>query len=396
MIFPENRIPLFRIMLQEATVAKSNKTRAIGRETNPLYNDRKMKLGTFCTNLSGGCAITTIEGVLEADWPSTLALGQLGDAMQFEALVPVGRWQGFGGKTNFNGAGFEAFSWAAGMGASTKYPTIFATSHVPTIHPIMAAKQAQTIDHITHGRFALNIVTGWHKPEIEMFGAPLMDHDTRYDMAEEWLAVIKRLWTEENDFDFSGRFYNIKRGHLQPKPIQQPYPVLMNAGGSERGRHFAAKNCDVAFVVFNPEDPPQAKALISKYKRLAREEYGRDIQVWAASYVVQGQTEKEARDFYRYYVHEKGDWEAATNLVNTMGLTTGILQPEVLKAMKEHFIAGWGGYPLIGTPEQIVDGFSVLLDIGLDGTVLSWAQYEAGMRAFQSDVLPLMQQAGLR
>jgi dimethylsulfone monooxygenase len=372
------------------------KAEIMKRETSPLYNDRKMKLATFCTNLSGGCAITTIDGVLEADWPSTLSLARLGDAMEFEALVPVGRWQGFGGKTNFNGAGFEAFSWAAGIGASTKYPAIFATSHVPTIHPIMAAKQAQTIDHITGGRFALNIVTGWHKPEIEMFGAPLLEHDTRYEMAEEWLAIIRRLWTEDEDFDFSGKFYNIKRGHLQPKPIQQPYPVLMNAGGSERGRHFAAKNCDVAFVIFNPEDPARAKELINKYKKLAREEYGREIQVWAASYMVQGHTEKEARDFYKYYVHEKGDWEAATNLVETMGLSTGILNPDTLQAMKEHFIAGWGGYPLIGTPEQIVDSFSVLVDIGLDGTLLSWAQYETGMRDFQKDVLPLMKQAGLR
>ena len=104
----------------------------------------------------------------------------------------------------------------------------------------------------------------------------------------------------------------------------------MNAGGSERGRHFAAKNCDVAFVIFNPEDPTHAKDLINKYKKLAREEYGREIQVWAASYMVQGQTEKEARDFYKYYVHEKGDWEAATNLVETMGLSTGILNPDML------------------------------------------------------------------
>jgi alkanesulfonate monooxygenase SsuD/methylene tetrahydromethanopterin reductase-like flavin-dependent oxidoreductase (luciferase family) len=198
----------------------ADKGDATRRGSNPLYNDRKMKLGTFCTNLSGGCAITTIDGVLQADWPSTLKLAELADAMAFEALVPVGRWQGFGGKTNFNGAGFEAFSWAAGIAASTRYSGIFATSHVPTVHPIMAAKQGQTIDHISRGRFALNIVTGWHKPEIEMFGAPLMDHDKRYDMAEEWLSIIKRLWSEDDDFDFSGRFYQIKRGHLQPKPLQ--------------------------------------------------------------------------------------------------------------------------------------------------------------------------------
>lgn len=58
-------------------------------------------------------------------------------------------------------------------------------------------------------------------------------------------------------------------------------------------------------MVFNPENPERAKALIAAYKKLAREEYGREIQVWAASYMVQGTTEKEARDFYKYYVRER-------------------------------------------------------------------------------------------
>ncbi|MGA7959346.1 MAG: LLM class flavin-dependent oxidoreductase, partial [Xanthobacteraceae bacterium] len=141
------------------------------RLTNPVFNDRKLKLGTFGTNLDRGCAISTIDGVLEINWPNTLELAKTSEAMEFEALVPIGRWHGFGGVTNFNGPGFECFSWAAAIGASTHYPGIFATSHVPTIHPVMAAKQATTIDHVTGGRFALNIVTGWNRPEIEMFGS---------------------------------------------------------------------------------------------------------------------------------------------------------------------------------------------------------------------------------
>ena len=366
------------------------------RETSPLFNGRKLKLGTFSSNLSGGCAITTIDGTLEVTWPNTLALARLADAMEFEALVPVGRWRGFGGPTNFNGAGFECFSWAAGIGASTQYSGVFATSHVPTIHPILAAKQAATIDHITGGRFALNVVTGWHKPEIEMFGAPLIEHDARYEMAAEWLGIIKRMWTEDEPFDFEGRYYKVKGAVLDPKPIRRPYPVVMNAGGSEKGRHFAARHCDVAFVLFNPADLDGARAHVAAYRRLAREEYGRELQIWCASYVVQRETEREARDFYDYYVHEKGDWVAVNNLVETMGLNAQTLPPDTVRAMKEHFIAGWGGYPLVGSNDQVVEGLAKLVEIGLDGTVLSWPRYEEGMRQFQQVTIAALRQAGLR
>jgi len=369
---------------------------SLRRASNPLYNDNRLKLGTFCSNLSGGCAISTIDGTLKADWPSTLELARTADRMGFEALVPVGRWHGFGGVTNFNGAGFESYTWAAGIGAATTKAGIFATSHVPTIHPVMAAKQGMTIDHITGGRFSLNIVTGWHKNEIEMFGGDLASHDTRYDMAEEWLHVIKRLWTEEEAFDHEGKYYNIRKGWAQPKPIQKPYPVIMNAGGSERGRHYAAKNCDVAFVVMDSHDPEKCRAAVDRYRNLAREEYGREIQVWSYAYVVQGDTEKDARAFYDYYVNQKGDWAAADNLINTMIANAKTQPPEVLQMLKEHFIAGWGGIPLIGTKEQIVEGLQGIADMGLDGTLLSWPRYIEGIHQFEQETLPLVRQAGLR
>jgi alkanesulfonate monooxygenase SsuD/methylene tetrahydromethanopterin reductase-like flavin-dependent oxidoreductase (luciferase family) len=366
-----------------------------GRKNNPLYSDRKLKLGTFSQNLDRGCAISTISGVLEINWPNTMAIARMADEMRFEALVPVGRWRGFGGVTNFNGPGFECFSWAAGVGASTQYPAVFSTSHVLTIHPIMAAKQAATIDHITGGRFALNIVTGWHRAEIEMFGIPLLDHEVRYELSVEWLDVVKRLWIEEDEFDYDGKYFQLKKAFLAPKPIQKPFPAVMNAGHSETGRRYAAKYCDMAFVNINRDDAEASKAVISAYRKLARDEYGRELQVWASSYVVQGETEQEARDYFDEYVHQKGDWVAATNLVESLGLT-GSRSPEMLNAMKAHFIGGWGGYPLIGSREQIVNGFERLSAMGLDGVVLSWPRYIEDMRWFQREIHPLMKQAGLR
>jgi alkanesulfonate monooxygenase SsuD/methylene tetrahydromethanopterin reductase-like flavin-dependent oxidoreductase (luciferase family) len=378
-------------------MASDRRVEELRRQTNPLFNDRKLKLGTFCTNLDYGCAMSTIDGTLRISWPSTLRLARIADEMELEAIVPVARWRGFGGKINFNGAGFETYTWAAGLAASTRYSTVFSTSHLTTMHPVTAAKQGMTIDHITGGRFALNVVTGWNRPEIEMFGIDFPDHDTRYDIAVEWLDIIKRLWTQDEEFDFEGKYYKIKKGFLQPKPIQKPYPAIMNAGGSPKGRAFAAKYADMAFVNMDSHDLDACAARVASYRELARKEYGRDIQVWTNTYVVQGETEKEAKDLVREYIDEKGDWEGAENLVNTMGLNALTFPPEVMQEMKRHFIGGWAGFPIVGTKEQIVDTMLTLSNkVGLDGILLAWARYEPGILEFKEKTLPLVKQAGLR
>jgi dimethylsulfone monooxygenase len=364
--------------------------------TNPLFNSRKLKLGTFCTNLSGGCTMSAAEGMLDCDWPSTTRLAQLADRMEFEALVPVARWKGFGGDTDFNARGFESYTWAAGISALTRYSSVFATSHVPTVHPMMAAKQATTIDHISRGRFTLNIVTGWFAPELEMFGAPLLDHDRRYDMAAEWLAIIKRLWTEQEPFDHEGQFYRLKNATMQPKSVQAPHPVVMCAGASQRGREFTAKYADIGFTALEAHDLDSMRARVDSHRKFAWDEHRRKVRVWTNAYIFQGETEKEARDYYRYCVFEKGDWPGVENLVSIMGINSQSFAPNLLATLKEHFIAGWNGYPLIGTKEQIVDGLLTLAKAGFDGTLLSWPRFIEGMEEFQRVTYPLVQQAGLR
>lgn len=366
------------------------------RSSNPLFNNRKLRLGTFCTNASHGCVISTVEGSLKADWASTVELARLADEMEFEAIVPIGRWRGFGGITDFNGESFETYTWAAGIASATSYSSIFATSHVPTIHPLVAAKQAATIDHIGGGRFTLNIVTGWFRPEMEMFGVTMLDHDTRYNVAVEWLDIIKRLWTEDDPVDHEGRFFKLKRAVLKPKPIQKPYPALMNAGGSEKGRHFAARFCDIVFTVLERHDRESLRSIVDRYRKFAREEYGREIGVWTNAYIYQGETEKEARALYQHVVNEQGDWEAVNNLVSTMGIESEQLAVDALEGLKRHFIAGWCGYPMIGTAEQVADGFKILADAGFDGILLSWPLWPEGMRQFRAETLPLLRQAGLR
>jgi alkanesulfonate monooxygenase SsuD/methylene tetrahydromethanopterin reductase-like flavin-dependent oxidoreductase (luciferase family) len=172
----------------------------------------------------------------------------------------------------------------------------------------------------------------------------------------------------------------------------------MSAGASERGRHFATKYADLVFTVIRTGGLEECRAHVQAYHRLAREEYGREVRVWTVANIVQGETEKAARDFYRYYVHEKGDWAAAKNMIDTFSLEINAraIPPERLKAYQEAFIAGWGGFPLIGTKEQIVDGLQALSRAGLDGVLLCWPRFEQGMREFRDVTYPLVRQAGLR
>jgi alkanesulfonate monooxygenase SsuD/methylene tetrahydromethanopterin reductase-like flavin-dependent oxidoreductase (luciferase family) len=87
----------------------------------------------------------------------------------------------------------------------------------------------------------------------------------------------------------------------------------------------------------------------------SHDEFSRSVQVWNSSYVVCRPTEKEAKDYLNYYVREKGDWQAVENLVRIFGMQSLALPSRVLEEFKFHFIAGWSGFPLVGTPEQIVD-----------------------------------------
>ena len=140
------------------------------QDANPIFGTRKLKLGTFQSNLEAGGIMADLEGRLEISWPNTVALAQMADEMEFEALLPIARWKGFGGATNPQGPGFEAFAWAAGIAGATRKAGVLATSHITLNHPIVAAKQSTVIDHISNGRFTLNIVNGWNFPEMEMFG----------------------------------------------------------------------------------------------------------------------------------------------------------------------------------------------------------------------------------
>jgi alkanesulfonate monooxygenase SsuD/methylene tetrahydromethanopterin reductase-like flavin-dependent oxidoreductase (luciferase family) len=360
-----------------------------------IYDEKnKLKLGTFATNVSNGLSISEAPTSYEVSWEHTTKLAQLSDAMGLDMVVPVSRWRGFGGPTNFNGESFDTYAWAAGLAQATERIMVFATSHVPVIHPIVAAKQAATIDHISGGRFGLNLVMGWFTPELEMFGSPQREHDERYKVGDEWLQIVKRLWTEDEPFSFAGDFYSVDDAQSWPKPIQRPHPVIMSAGASPAGSDFSARNADVSFITV--ADPASAAGRIQDFKNNAFEKYQRNPLVFSGAYVVCADTEKEAQDQLRSVI-EGGDREAARNLMQVLGIQSGSFAELMAQnAAEDAFITGWGTPVFLGTPEQITDRFIAIEKAGISGMTLGFHDYEHGLEHFDKAVMPLLREAGLR
>jgi FMNH2-dependent dimethyl sulfone monooxygenase len=207
----------------------------------------RLMLGLFGANCSGGRSLTTVPERWPADWDETVTMAQMADAAGIDFLLPIGRWKGYGGATDWQGTSFETITWATGLLAATERITVFGTVHVPLFHPISAAKMMVTADHVGHGRFGLNIVAGWNEDEFAMFGVEQKDHSGRYEQADEWIASVKRVWSED-DFDFDGRYYHFAGVRVKPKPYGGTRPVIMNAGASGDGQSFAIRNCDAYFT----------------------------------------------------------------------------------------------------------------------------------------------------
>jgi dimethylsulfone monooxygenase len=368
----------------------------VDKFSQPVLDEHnKLKLALFGINLRGGVTLSDVEGKIEARWDENLRLATHADRIGLDAIVPVARWRGYGGTANLGDRSFETFTWATGLLAATKRIQVFATFHVPLAHPVLAAKMAATADHISGGRFGLNIVAGWYTAELSMFGLAQREHDERYEVADEWAQVLKQLWTVPGEQDFHGHYFDVPAGVLEPKPLQKPYPVIMNAGTSPAGRAFAAKHSDLIFAGLTNAET--AATQIAEIKQLAREQFGREIRVFGRGHIVCRDTQAEADAVYDYVHRQAADYEGAANVTgisreHSQSTDWTIEERRLLEGM----IAGFWGIPMVGTPDLVAQKMIDLHEAGADGIAISFVDYDEGLAQMESEILPRLVAAGVR
>jgi dimethylsulfone monooxygenase len=357
-----------------------------------MLGRNRFKLGLFGLNCSNGMTMTKAPERWEASWENNLRAARLAEEAGLEFLLPIARWRGYAGETDTEGSAFETLTWAAGLLAATRVITAFGTLHVAFINPVFAAKQVVTNDHIAPGRFGLNVVSGWNVDEFAMFGRNLLEHDDRYRYTEEWVTIAKRIWSEDEPFDFKGRYFDLSGVLLKPKPSGRRYPLLMSAGSSAAGREFAARHADCLFMVIVDVD------LLGRDVRTLRAMAAdRDVGVYASGHLICRATRKEAQDYHHYIVHEMGDWQAADHAVAIRAKGGGLsIPPERLPAMKERFISGTGTFPVIGSYDDAAATLQRMAEAGLDGMAVGLVNYITEMPTLRDEILPRLERLGLR
>ena len=348
-----------------------------------INGPNRFKLGLFCYNVEGGVALTTVPERWTAQWDDIVAAIGIADRAGFEFALPVARWRGYG-EDNRRGYCFETMTQAAALASITKNISLFATIHVPLVHPLMAAKCMATVDHASHGRAGLNVVAGWNQEEFDMFGLSQEEHDGRYEQAREWCQLFRRLTAGGKPFDHEGNFYRGKGMVAEPGAVQSRMPIL-NAAVSPAGRAFAAEFSDYIFTFVGIPKPPQPDAAA--------------IPALTTCYVVCRPTRQEAEDYHQHYAGEMADTVLLDRTLRskTKQVSHHFESDAAAEAQRRlKYAGGNGSHPLIGSPADIAEQLISLSDSGFAGTTLSFVNFASELPFFCETVLPLLEKAGLR
>ncbi len=363
-----------------------------------MYNDNALKIGLFGANCSSGRSATKVPERWSASWDDCLALAKLGDEAGLDFMLPIARWKGYGGETDFHGATLETVTWAVGLLAATKQMTVFGTVHAPLFHPLIAAKEFVTADHIGRGRMGMNIVCGWNEGEFDMFGVKQREHDERYSYAQEWVDVVKQAWERDDTFDFDGAYLHLKGARAFPKPFGGTRPLMMNAGSSGVGQSFAVRNCDAFFVATQGSRKSLAgnAAKVAEVKAEARS-HGRDIEVFTVGQVICRPTQQEADDYYQHAIIDNADWGAIDGMLANKSITPQTIPPDEYYKKRAYFAShAVGGYPFVGTPDKVAEELASISEAGVRGIGLSFVNFLDEVPYFCAEVLPRLEHAGVR
>ncbi|MER8427083.1 dimethylsulfone monooxygenase SfnG [Mesorhizobium sp. M1403] len=350
-------------------------------------NSDNVKFAYWVPNVSGGLVISNIEQRTGWDIDYNRKLAQIAEANGFDyALSQIRFTAGYGADNQH-----ESVSFSHALLAATRTLKVIAAILPGPWNPALAAKQIATINHLTNGRVAVNVVSGWFRGEFAAIGELWLDHDERYRRSEEFIRALRGIWTEDN-FTLKGDFYRFTNYSMKPKPID-PQPEIFQGGSSRAARDMAARVSDWYFT--NGNTPEEIKKQVDDIKTKAKAN-GHKVKIGVNAFAIARETEAEARTVLDEII-AKANPEAVQGFADQVK-NAGKASPEGegnwAKSSFEDLVQYNDGFRsnLIGTPEQIAERILKLKDAGADLILLGFLHFQEEVEFFGKRVIPLVRE----
>ncbi|KGT94242.1 pyrimidine monooxygenase [Erwinia typographi] len=350
-----------------------------------------MKIGVFIPIGNNGWLISTTAPQYMPTFELNKAIVLKAEQYHFDFALSMIKLRGFGGKTEFWDHNLESFTLMAGLAAVTSRIQIYATAATLTLPPAIVARMASTVDSIANGRFGVNLVTGWQKPEYDQMGLWPGDEyfSRRYDYLTEYVSVLKDLWGTGQS-DLKGEFFTMNDCRLSPRP-EQPIKVIC-AGQSDAGMAFSAKHADYNFCFGKGVNTPTAFAPTAARMKSAAEEAGREVGSFVLFMIIADETDEAARAKWEHY-KEGADEEALAWLTTQSqqdkrsGSDTNVRQmADPTSAVNINMGTLVGSYANVA---RMLD--EVASVEGTQGVLLTFDDFLQGIENFGERIQPLMQ-----
>lgn len=353
-----------------------------------MSNDKNIVFAYWVPNVSGGLVVSNIEQRTDWSYDYNVRLAQTAEQAGFDyALTQIRFTAGYNAENQH-----ESVSFSHGILAKTERLKVIAAILPGPWKPALAAKQLATIDHLSNGRIAINVVSGWFRGEFDAIGEEWPEHDERYARSEEFIRSLKGIWTQ-NNFNFEGKYYQFKDYTLSPKPLQKPHIEIFQGGSSRAARDMASRVYDWYFT--NGNTPEELKKQIDDIREKAKANH-HSVKIGVNAFVIARDSEEEAQAVLQEII-SKANVQAVKSFgeaTREAGAASQEGEGNWAQSTFEDLVQYNDGFRtnLIGTPQQIAERIIELKKVGVDLILSGFLHFIEEVEYFGQKVLPLVRE----
>lgn len=280
----------------------------------------------------------------------------------------------------------EAWTSAAAVAALTSKIEIIAAIKPFLYHPVVLAKMAQQIEHISQGRFAINLVNAWNRIEAVNAGIHFAEHDERYAYGAEWIQVVQRLLRGER-VSHDGQHFHIRDYELRPHDTYRPRPLIYVGGESEPARNLVSGHGDVWFINGQPLD--DVRALIADVRQRPRADLAA-IRFGLSAFVIARPTARAAQEAYEHLLALSLKDDALKAQKRTHIDPNSVMHQTFSKSTR---VGSNGGTAagLVGSYDEVTQRIADFHDAGIELFMLQFQPFEREMERFAREIFPRLQ-----